>query len=371
MTSVAVDDPARAVLNAFQDGWPVVQRPFEPAATTLAGRGLDVDAAGLLATLRDLLATGAATRFGPRIDPAAFGGARTLAVTRAPATRFDEVAAAVTDHRAVTRAVARDHPRYNLWADVAVDAGEAVADVLSDLGTATGQSVHELPATRTYAVDAPVRFDGPLADEQVDLSHLGPTPDAVSRDSLSPDERALLVAVQNGLPVTPTPYGDVARRLDRSAGWVVETLRRFLDDGTVRSVGVVPDTAALGFRNSLTAWTVSGDVHAAARAVADLGAVARCARRDGSVFDDYDLFVELRARSDDGLAAAVEQVRDSMETPGWLLPLNGRSSAHAGCSTGPASASPGGRWRTRREPPATPGCGGSSADDRLEAFTYG
>jgi DNA-binding Lrp family transcriptional regulator len=52
-------------------------------------------------------------------------------------------------------------------------------------------------------------------------------------------EQRLLNEFQHGLPLTPEPYGDIARQLGVYETTVVETLRRLQTEGVVSRVGAV------------------------------------------------------------------------------------------------------------------------------------
>ena len=70
----SMDDLDRAIVDALQDGVGVCEHPFAAAAEPLG-----IGEAALLERLRDLLAEGVLTRFGPMFDAERLGGAVTLA----------------------------------------------------------------------------------------------------------------------------------------------------------------------------------------------------------------------------------------------------------------------------------------------------
>ena len=62
----------------------------------------------------------------------------------------------------------------------------------------------------------------------------------------SPLDRALMQATQTGLPLTPTPYADLANTLGVSEAEVVVRLRTVPADGRLRRIAAVPNPYALG-----------------------------------------------------------------------------------------------------------------------------
>jgi len=85
-TDVDLTERERAIVNAFQGGFPVVERPFEPAAAAMRERGVDIDAAELLETIQDLDERGVLSRFGALVNAQEIGGAATLVAMHAPRT---------------------------------------------------------------------------------------------------------------------------------------------------------------------------------------------------------------------------------------------------------------------------------------------
>ena len=125
MSEADAEEPAlseldRAVINAFQGGFPVVERPFEPAAAALSERGIDVSADELLGRIRELDEAGTLSRFGALVNAEEIGGTATLVAMHAPEDRFDEVAETVNSHREVAHNYEREHPHLNMWFVVSV-----------------------------------------------------------------------------------------------------------------------------------------------------------------------------------------------------------------------------------------------------------
>ncbi|WP_372909611.1 Lrp/AsnC family transcriptional regulator [Salinigranum sp.] len=305
----------RAVVNAFQGGFPVVERPFEAAAAALCERGVDVDAETLVERVRHLDETGVLSRFGPLVNAEEIGGTATLVAMHAPPERFDEVADQVNSHREVAHNYEREHPHLNMWFVVSVADASRVDEVLAAIEEETGQPTYNLPKEREFRVEAKFFVDGPLFEEGVDLSDLGPAVELDGRTTLTPDERDLVLEVQGGLPVTATPYRDVAEALGVDVEWVRETLKRFVSEGKIRRVGVVPNHYALGYtENGMTVWNVPDElVETVGPAVAALEFVTHCYQRPRheGVWP-YNFFAMTHGRSEEESAKRVEQVRETM-----------------------------------------------------------
>jgi DNA-binding Lrp family transcriptional regulator len=313
--SSGLDRLDRAVVNAFQGGFPVVEAPFEPAAAALRERGIDVDADELAERVRRLDEAGVLSRFGALIDAQEIGGAATLVAMHAPADRFEEIAERVNDHREVAHNYEREHPHLNMWFVVSVSDPDEINRVLTAIETETGQETYDLPKRREFRVEAKFLVDGPIPDGDVDLSGLGAAVEPDDPETLTPDERDLVVAIQDGLPVTATPYADVATEIGADPEWVRRTIRRFDDEGKVRRVGVVPNHYELGYtENGMTVWDVPDDLVAeVCPEVASLEFVTHCyerPRHDGVW--PYNVFAMTHGRTDAESRQRVEQVRETM-----------------------------------------------------------
>ena len=271
----------RAIINAYQGGFPVVEHPFEPAAAALRARGVEITANELLGRIQTLDDDSVLTRFGALINAAEIGGAATLVAMHAPEDRFEEIAEAVNAHREVAHNYEREHPHLNMWFVVSVADAGAIDRVLEEIEAETGQETYNLPKRQEFRVEAKFLLDGPIPEGDVDCSELGPEVEPADRGTLTPEERDLVVEIQGGLPVTETPYADVAEALGVETDWVVESIKRFDAEGKIRRVGVVPNHYALGYtENGMTVWNVPDDLlGAVGPEVAGLEFVTHCYER--------------------------------------------------------------------------------------------
>lgn len=313
----------RAIINAFQGGFPVVERPFEPAAAALRNRGVDVSASDLCERIRELDEADILTRFGALVNAEEIGGNATLVAMHAPPERFDEVTERVNAHREVAHNYEREHPHLNMWFVVSVADGETdgetatdrIESVLAEIEDETGQRTYNLPKEREFRVEAKFLVDGPVSEGDIDLSHLGPDVEPSERTTLTPEERDLVIEIQGGLPLTETPYADVAETIGADTDWVIRTIKRFDLEGKVRRVGVIPNHYALGYtENGMTVWNVpDGLVNEVGPAVASLEFVTHCYQRPRheGVWP-YNFFAMTHGRSEQESKERIQQVSAKM-----------------------------------------------------------
>ena len=305
----------RAIINAFQGGFPVVADPFEPAAAALGERGIDVTADELLARVQHLDEEGVLTRFGALVNAQEIGGNASLVAMHAPPERFDEVAEQVNDFREVAHNYEREHPYLNMWFVVSVADEDRIESVLAEIEAETGQETYNLPKQQEFRVEAKFMLDGPIEDGDLDCSDLGPTVEPTDRTTLTPAERDLVLEIQDGLPLTATPYADVAAAIDADTDWVIETITRFNEEGKIRRVGAVPNHYALGYtENGMTVWDVPDEiVSEVGPEIASLGFVTHCYQRPRheGVWP-YNFFAMTHGRTEKESDERIQQVRDRM-----------------------------------------------------------
>jgi len=70
-------------------------------------------------------------------------------------------------------------------------------------------------------------------------------------------DRGIIAATQEGLPLVPRPYHEVARRVGIAPEEVMARMQRMLEAGIIRRMGAIPNHYALGYRaNGMSVWDV-------------------------------------------------------------------------------------------------------------------
>jgi len=124
-------------------------------------------------------------------------------------------------------------------------------------------------------------------------------------------DRALVGAVQHGLPLVSRPYAEIGRRIGMSEAEVLQRLQRLLALGHIKRLGVVVRHRELGYRaNAMVVWDVPD------RRVAELGRclggfpfVTLCYRRPRRLPDwPYNLFCMIHGRDRSEVLARVDEL---------------------------------------------------------------
>lgn len=124
-------------------------------------------------------------------------------------------------------------------------------------------------------------------------------------------DRAIVRALQAGLPLVREPYVAIARSLVVDPETVRDRVRAMLADGRIRRIGAVPNHYALGWRaNGMTVWDVDDTrVDELGAAVGALAAVSHCYRRPRRLPEwRYNLFAMVHGRDRGEVATSVAEI---------------------------------------------------------------
>jgi DNA-binding Lrp family transcriptional regulator len=281
-----VDVLRMALLNPWQRGFPLQERPFEAIADGCGMRSSDV-----LAGYRRLAADGALSRIGG-VWAAGVGGAAVLCAMQVPPVRLDEVALRVSAQAGVNHNYEREHA-LNLWFVITGRDADAVESGVQAIEGATGLAALRLPMQRVYRIN--LGFD------------------LRRRDA----DAALAALVEEGLPLVERPYDAWAQALGATRDAVLGTLQRWLEQGTLRRFGAIVRHHELGFdQNAMTVFDVPDDqVDACGAALAQQGGVTLCYRRARAVGWPYNLYCMVHGRERGTVQAAI---RTAMAEAGLL-----------------------------------------------------
>lgn len=129
--------------------------------------------------------------------------------------------------------------------------------------------------------------------------------------ALGPVDRAIVGALQEGMPLTRRPYDAVAEQIGVPAELVRERVRAMLADGRMRRIGAVPNHYALGWvANGMSVFDVDdARVDALGARVGALPSVTHCYRRPRRLPDwRYNLFAMVHGRDRGEVEAKVAAI---------------------------------------------------------------
>lgn len=252
------------LVGAFQRDF-----PLEPAPYAVIGRTLGVGESSVLESLARLAGEGVVSRVGGVFRPGSLGASTLVAIAVPPAS-LAAVARRVSGWPGVNHSYEREH-RFNLWLVVHAPDREALAGLVARLGRESGCETIALPLEREFHIDLgfDLGFDIDV-DRRADPGQRtrplrAPVPSRLPTPAAHDAQgQAIAAALQSGLPLVSRPYASLARRADLPAAGgeddVLAQLSRWLDDGTLRRLGVIVRHRPLGYRaNAMAVWDVPDD----------------------------------------------------------------------------------------------------------------
>jgi DNA-binding Lrp family transcriptional regulator len=276
------------LLDRFQRGFPLELRPY-----AVIGEQLAISEGEVILRLRDLAAMGLLRRVGVVVTPRRVGAGMLVAMT-VPPRRLARVAARVGAMPEVNHSYERAHP-LNFWWVVTASNTRRIEAVVQAAEKVAACGALRLPLVEAYHLDLgfPLGYEtgGTLA---VHAERSGES--EMPRD----EERALLAALQDGIPIDVRPYGLLAQAADVSEDRALELIGRWLERGTLRRIGVIVDHRRLGYRaNAMAVWNVPDDVIAGlGRRIAGTGLTTLCYHRERSFPDwPYNLYCMVHGKT--------------------------------------------------------------------------
>lgn len=286
-----------ALLDRWQRGFPLTARPFAEIGSKA---GLhEADAIDTFARLQD---GGVISRIGAVVKPNTVGASTLAAMAVAP-ERLEEVADIVSSEPLVNHNYERTHP-INLWFVVTGPDRAAVAQTIARIARRTGIDVLDLPLLQAFHIDL-----GFSLTDGGDHRRAG----AVTDTRRAPDglDRALLAAIEDGLPLTERPYRFVAAQLGVAEDEVIERLRDLTDSGVVKRFGCVVRHRPLGYAsNAMAVWDIADDeVEAVGQRFAGHSGVTLCYRRPRQQPGwPYNLFCMIHAKASREAYAVIDEL---------------------------------------------------------------
>lgn len=311
----------KKILTCLQRGVDITSRPFT---------GFDLPEAEVLALLTRSLDEGLIRRFGGIFDSRYLGYKSILCALDVAPEQLEEKAAMISAHPGVTHCYERtpvhSETRYpNLWFTLAMpqdefDAGWKTLCIQVETGTS---KLFQLPALRRFKID--VVFDLQSVTRNQCSSGNGIVPE-ITPSGLSEEERALVRAIDQQVPIVEQPFAVVAEQIGQSEEWVLSTLQSWRERGVLRRVGAVLYHREAGFKaNAMCVWPVAEeDLLRAGSCVAARPEVTHCYQRPRLDVFPFDLYAMIHTSSWAGTETLFKNISESYGLTGGELFASGR-----------------------------------------------
>ncbi len=258
-----------AVLDDWQRGFPLSPRPFSMIAKANDSREADI-----LAIYKDLKDRKILSRIGAILAPNSLG-ASVLAAMAVPNDQVDQVAASISRSAGVNHNYEREN-KLNLWFVVTASDPDALEAILCNLEAETGYDISRFYLEQAYHLDLGFTLRPNRSHTKVVRA------EPPQLDCIQPEDRALMNALDNGIPLVGRPYMEIANRLGWTEARVISRLKDLLDGQVIRRFGCVVHHRKVGYRaNAMVVWNIADDeVDALAPKLARDPGVTLCYRRN-------------------------------------------------------------------------------------------
>jgi len=125
-------------------------------------------------------------------------------------------------------------------------------------------------------------------------------------------DRRLLLEIQDGFPLTATPYRDIADAVDADIADVTAAIEGLRADGCIKRIGCVVNHVRTGFdSNCMVVWNVPDDaLDERGESVGSLPSVTLCYHRPRRPDQDwpYNMFTMIHGREQSAVDAKIDEL---------------------------------------------------------------
>ena len=131
--------------------------------------------------------------------------------------------------------------------------------------------------------------------------------------SFTDAEHKVLEQLQGSIPLSPTPFADIARKAGVDEDFVIALIREMKDKGYIRRFGATlrHQKAGYGF-NAMVAWYVEDgmDIEAIGRTMAKRPEISHCYQRINCMDWPYNVYTMIHGRTKDDCLRVVAELME-------------------------------------------------------------
>lgn len=131
---------------------------------------------------------------------------------------------------------------------------------------------------------------------------------------LTAEDRALIKAVEHGLPIVSRPYAEIAEKLNTTEQDIITRIQHLIDKGAIKRYGVVVRHKELGYTaNGMVVWNIPDDrVDELGTCIGKFDCVTLSYRRPRRLPDwSYNLFTMVHGSDREEVKKKVAEIADS------------------------------------------------------------
>ena len=149
--------------------------------------------------------------------------------------------------------------------------------------------------------------------------------ESLKMNQLSEEDRKLILLTQDGIPLTPSPFRDIAAQLGISEEEVISRIKDLQERNIIRRFGASIGHRRIGFiYNSMIVWNVPDEItEKTGKIMASIPEVSHCYERPrypGEPYHwNYNLFTMVHGRSREECEAIAEKISKAVGIPEYHL----------------------------------------------------
>ena len=300
----AMNEHDRALLDAIQTDFPLVERPY-----LALGEKLGRSEEQIIESMLKLKELHVLRQMSAIFDSRRLGYRTSLVAMKVAPERVQEAAEIINRHPGVSHNYERNHP-YNIWFTIAVPpSGDLQRDVDELHAAAGAEKTWMLPTLKLFKIGVVLDMSG-----EADLLRKSEVKHSWSKieifDAPSPADQELIRVMQQDLEIVPRPFDAWAQELGIPVEQLFADAQRLLDTKLMRRFsGVLHHRDAGYISNAMAVWEVPEDrINEVGPKMASFAAVSHCYERP--VYPDwpYSVFTMVHGRKKDDCMTVVEAI---------------------------------------------------------------
>lgn len=131
---------------------------------------------------------------------------------------------------------------------------------------------------------------------------------------LSPLDKKILKRLQEDIPLTASPYKDMAEELDIDEDELIDKIKKYNETGILKRVSAILYHRQAGFNaNAMVVWKVNNeDIHSIGEYMASIPEVSHCYERIPYPFWDYNLYTMIHEKDMERCDKIIQDISDAI-----------------------------------------------------------
>lgn len=270
------------LVSGIQYGFPISNRPFHILAEKLGCTQNEI-----MSKIKSLIHDHTIREFGPVFDPVRLGYSSTLVAARVEPERVAELSASLLEIHEITHNYYREG-QFNVWFTITARYGSTIETIIRGIEKFPGvMRVLDLPALKVFKISTVFGSEASFMKIRSDTIII----------PLSDNEKNVIRALQNGLPVVERPFTAVAEELGMEESYIFELINRWIENGTIRRFGARVNHRQIGYVfNILAAWD-GEQIERWGEHFAEMREVSHCFLRKSYPEWPYKLYTMIHAKN--------------------------------------------------------------------------